>query len=154
MPKKLRVLISVILAVLLVVVGTTVVLAQEEPEPTLEAEANGLIARVAQILDISKKDLIDAFEQAKQEMGEEWQARLQERRQETINRALDRAVERECLIQDEADEIMEWSQQRSEVMNRMRFNRFCAPQALGQRYMWKGHGGGGYGPGMFEQPAD
>ena len=70
MSKKVKVLISVVAAVLLLTVGTTaVVMAQEEPAP--EPRANGLLARVAGILDIPEEDLITAFNQARQEIGQE-----------------------------------------------------------------------------------
>lgn len=142
MSKKVKVLISVMVAVLLVVTGATVVMAQEESEPTPEIGAKGLLVRVADILDISPEELIDAFRQVRQEMT-----------QEALIGALGRAVENECIAQEESTQIMEWWQQRPEAMNQIRLRRFCAPSALGQRYMWRGHGGG-YGPGMFEPPAD
>ena len=133
MSKKVKVLISVMVAVLLVVAGTTVaVMAQEEPEPTPDTWGNGFLARVAEILDIPQDELIDAFNQA---------------RQETCIRALDIAVEKELVTQDGADQIMEWWEQKPEVLDQMRLRRFCAPQALGQRYLWREHHGGhGSGP--------
>ena len=71
MSRKVKVLVSVLVAVVLLITGTTAaVMAQEEPAP--EPEANGLLARVAGILDIPEEDLITAFQQARQEM---WQLR-------------------------------------------------------------------------------
>ena len=134
MSKKVKVLISVMVAILLVVVATTAaVMAQEEPEST--PEAGGLLARVAEILDIPQEELIDAFKQARQEL-----------RQETCLRALDMAVEKELISQDEADQIMGWWQQKPEVLDQMRLRRFCAPSDLGQRYQWGEHRDG-HGPG-------
>jgi len=70
MSKKVKVLISVVVAVFLLTIGTTaVVMAQEEPAP--EPRANGLLARVADKLGISQEELTDAFNQARQEMGQE-----------------------------------------------------------------------------------
>jgi len=70
MSKKIKVLISVVAAVLLLTIGTTaVVMAQEEPAP--EPRANGLLSRVADDLGISQGELTDAFQQARQEMRQE-----------------------------------------------------------------------------------
>jgi len=70
MSKKVKVLISVVVAVLVLTVGTAaVVMAQEEPAP--EPRANGLLARVADKLGISQEELTDAFNQARQEMRQD-----------------------------------------------------------------------------------
>ena len=143
MSKKVKVLISVMVAILLVVAATTAtVMAQEEPESTPEAGVKGLLARVAEILDIPQEELIDAFKQARQEL-----------RQEACLRALDMAVEKELITQDEADQIMGWWQQKPEVLDQMRLRRFCAPSDLGQRYLWREHHDG-HGPGPHWPPVD
>ena len=144
MSKKVKVLIAVMLAILLVAAGSTVVMAQEEPEPTPEAGAKGLFARVAEILgeDISEQDLIDAFKQARQEM-----------RQEAFIQALGRAVEKGRITQGEADQIIECREQRPEVMDQIRLSRFCAPPALGQCYMWREHNEW-HGLGLHRPPVD
>ena len=70
MSKKMKVLVSVVVAVVLLTVGSiTTVMAQEEPTPT--PQANGLLARVAEILDIPQERLVEAFQQARQEMKQE-----------------------------------------------------------------------------------
>ena len=70
MSKKMKVLVSVVVAVVLLTVGSVAtVMAQEEPTPT--PQANGLLARVAEILDIPQETLVDAFQQARQEMKQE-----------------------------------------------------------------------------------
>ncbi len=139
MSKKVKVLISVMVAILLVVAATTAtVMAQEEEE----TEAGGLLARVAEILDIPQEELIDTFKQARQEL-----------RQEACLRALDMAVEKELISQDEADQIMGWWQQKPEVLDQMRLRRFCAPSDLGQRYLWREHHDG-HGPGPHLPPVD
>ena len=109
MSKKMKVLVSVLVAVLVLVVGgTAMVMAQEgEEEPTPQAEANGLLARVAEILDIPEEDLIDAFKQARQEI-----------REEVFYQALDKAVEEGLVTRDEAEEIKEWWEQKPEVLDR------------------------------------
>lgn len=142
MSKKVKVLISVMLAILLMAAGSTVVMAQDEPEPTPEAGVKGLLARVADILDIPKEDLIDAFKQARQEM-----------RQEAFIQALSRAVEKGRITQGEADQIIEWREQRPEVMDQIWLSRFCAPPALGQCYMWREHNEW-HGPGPHRPPLD
>ena len=73
MSKKFKVIISVLVAVLLLIAsGTAVAMAQDEPE--LQSESGGLLARVASILAIPPEKLVDAFQQARQEMREECQA--------------------------------------------------------------------------------
>lgn len=111
MPKRMKVLLSVLVAILLLTVGgTAIALAQEEEEPTPQVEANGLLARVAEILGMSEEDLIDAFKQARQEM-------MEERWEEAFYRALDKAVEEGLLTQEEADEIREWWEEKPEALN-------------------------------------
>ena len=72
MSKKVKVLISVLIIALLLTVGATAtVMAEGEEEETTtppEASAKSLLERVADILEIDKEDLIDAFKQAQQEM--------------------------------------------------------------------------------------
>jgi hypothetical protein len=111
MSKKMKVIVSVLVAVLLLTVGgTTMVMAQEEEESASQAEANGLLARVAEILDIPEEDLVNAFEQARQEV-------VQERCEEAFEQALNRAVEEGLITPDEADEIRAWWAGRPEVLN-------------------------------------
>ncbi len=107
MSKRVKILVSALVVVLLLAVGgTAIVMAQEEPTPTPEAGAKGLLTRVAEILDIPQEDLVNAFKQAKQEM-----------RQEAFIRALDKAVEEGYITQEEADEIKEWWEQKPEVLS-------------------------------------
>ena len=100
MSKKVKVLISVLVAILLLTVGgVTMVMAEGEEEtiPPAEASAKGLLERVADILKIDKEDLINAFEQAQQEIEAE----------AFINR-LDKAVKEGLITQGQADEIIKW----------------------------------------------
>jgi len=110
MSKKMKVLVAVLAAILLLSVGgTAMVMAQEEePTPTPEAGANGLLARVADILGISQEELGNAFRQAQQEM-----------RQDTFLRFLDKAVEQGRITQEEGDEFLEWWEQRPETCDRL-----------------------------------
>ena len=71
MSKKIKTLISVLIIALLLTVGATATVMAEEAEETTpppEASGKGLLERVADILEIDKEDLIDAFKQARQEM--------------------------------------------------------------------------------------
>ena len=141
MSKRMKVLVSVLVAVLLLTVGSVAaVLADEEPTPAPEAGSNGLLARVAEILDIPQENLVNAFRQAQQEI-----------RQETRNRFLEKAIEQGRITQDEADDILNWWEQRPETCDRlMQRARIC--EATYSRHMWGGHRGW-HGP-MLPMPAD
>ena len=122
MSKRMKVLVSVLVAVLLLTVGgTAIAMAQEEEEPAPPVESNGLLARVAEILDIPEEDLIDAFGQARQEM-----------REEVFLNALDKAVEEGLITQEEAGELKEWWAQKPDVLDQGLFrhaSRFMGPRA-------------------------
>ena len=79
MSKKIKTLISVLIVALLLTVGTTATVMAEEAEDSTppETSENSLLERVADILGIDEDTLIDAFDQARQEMmgdtfGEWW----------------------------------------------------------------------------------
>jgi len=104
MSKKVKVLISaLVVAVLLTMGGITMVMAEGEAEttPPPEATAKGLLQRVADILEIDTEDLISAFKQAQQEMGDE----------ALINR-LNQAVADGRITREQAGEIIKWWEQR------------------------------------------
>jgi len=131
MSKRIKVLVSVLVAILLLAVAATAtVMAQEEPTPPPEVGAKGLLARVAEILDIPEEDLVNAFNQARQEM-----------RQEAFIRALDKAVEEGRITQEEASEIKEWWEQKPEVLDRGLLWRARIFQAIRGRHMWGGYKG-------------
>ncbi len=120
MSRRIKVLISVLAAVVLLTVGSAAtVMAEGEATPP-EAGAKCIPARVAQILGISQEDLTNAFEQARQEM-----------REEALIRVLDRAVEKGRIDEDEAKEIEEWWEQRPEVQDRSRLRRAFGFPPLG-----------------------
>ena len=132
MSKKVKILVSVVAAVVLLTVGgTAIVMAQDEPaqeEPVQEEpSANGLLDRVAEILGIEKEDLVNAFKQAQQEM-----------RDEVVDRLLAKALEKGLLTEDEANEIEEWWAQKPEVLGSGLF-----PHALGTRGLRGRHMSGG-----------
>jgi len=142
--KKVKILISLVVAILLLAMGgTATVMAQEEESiPPPRTGGEGVLARVADILNIPQEELASAFNQARQEM-----------RQVTFHRFLNKAVGQGRLTQDEADPIIDWWEQRPEAMNRIQLHRFCNPSALGQRFMWGGHSGG-HGAGPFRPLVD
>lgn len=147
MSKRIKVLISVLVVIPLLAVGATaIVMAQEESTPTPEAGAKGLLARVAEILDVPEEDLTNAFKQAQQEV-----------RHEAFIRSLDRAVEQGRIAPDEADQIKEWWEQKPEVIGTNLFPRTFGFSALRGRHMWGGHmwsGYKGYDLDKAPEPAD
>ena len=152
MSRKVKVLVSVLVAaVLLTVGGATAAMAQGEPalaaepgtkgylatgvEPRVgfgQSSGNagdnmttGLLARVAEKLGITQEELVSAFKEAQQEM-----------REEAFIRALDKAVEEGLITQEEADEINEWWQQKPEALDQGLFRRARIFQGMrGQQRM-------------------
>jgi len=123
MSKKMKVLVSVLVAILLLTVGgTTIALAQddeelEEDELTTEEvegilpdeESDNLLARVAEILGISEEELRDIFRQAREEVRDE-------RFDEALYSMLDKAVEEGLLSDNESQEIREWWEEKPEAL--------------------------------------
>lgn len=100
MSKKVKVIISILIATLLLTIGSvTMVLAEgeEETTPPPEATKQSLLERVAEILEINQEDLIDAFKQAQQEMNDE-----------AFIKHLNQAVASGHITQEQADDIIEW----------------------------------------------
>jgi len=122
------VLVAVMVPVLLLTVGgVATAMADESAPPPVAVEGNGLLARVAQILEIPEDDLIGAFQQARQEM-----------RGEACLRSLDKALENERITQEEYDAILEWREQRPDVMDCPIPHALGAP-AVGNKHMWNNH---------------
>ena len=120
MSKKVKVLVSVLVVVILLTVGgTATVLAQESDEEVTalssETGTNGLLARVAGILGVTDEELADAFRQAQQEI-----------REEACIRYLDKAVDEGCITPEEAEKIKEWWGERPEVLDPGLFQRVFA----------------------------
>ncbi len=110
MSKKVRILVSVLVAILLLGIGTTaIVRAEEQPTPPAKSE-NPLLVRVAEILKIPEEDLVNAFKQAQQE-----------RQKGAFDKALAKAVEKGRITQEQADEIKEWWEQKPEALKEGRF---------------------------------
>ena len=113
MPKRLKILVSVLVAVaLLTAGGAATVMAQDEPvdeEPEVAPYSeNRLLDKVAEILGITPEELISIFEQAKAEMQEE-----------AFISYLDQAVADGLITQPEADEIAEWWLNRPAAVDRL-----------------------------------
>ena len=136
MSRKVKVLVSVLVAVVLLTVGgTATVMAQEgefapTPEPSttaliVTANTTGLLARVAEKLGITEEELINAFKQAQQEMSDE-----------AFFKYLDKAVEEGLIDEGEAEAIKGWWQQRPEVLDSGLFPGVFGAPALRGRHMW------------------
>ena len=137
MSKKVKILVSVLVAVVLLTVGgTATVMAQGEgPEPgrqisMVTANTSGLLARVAQILDLTEEELVGAFQQARQEM-----------KGEAFLRWLDKALEEGLITTDEYDEIVAWWEEKPEAFGPGLFKRSLDSPALGGPKMWGGQKG-------------
>jgi hypothetical protein len=105
MSQRVKVLISALVVALLITAGATaVVMAQEEPPS--ETQGHSLLSRVAAILGIPDGEMASAFKQARHEM-----------REEAFDRTLARAVEGGRITPDEAVEIKQWLEQRSEALD-------------------------------------
>lgn len=109
MSKRPKILVSVTLAILLLIIGIAVpALAQDGSASARPDRNNGLLSRVAEILNVSQEDLIVAFEQARQEQ-----------RENIFIRAIDKAREIGIINEDDANAIQEWWQQRPEALKRV-----------------------------------
>jgi len=109
MSQKVKVLVSVLVVVILLTVGGTATVMANDESTAIDDETGrkGLQARVAEILGVSEEELVNAFEQAQQEM-----------RGEAFISYLDKAVENGLITQDEADEIADWWLNRPEAVGR------------------------------------
>jgi len=111
MSKRVKILVSVLMVVVLLTVGSTVaVMAQEKPTLTDEASGKGLLARVVEILneqgyDVTEEALVNAFKQAAREVAEE-----------TVDNILGRLQEEGLFLEDEIAAIENWLAQRPESL--------------------------------------
>jgi hypothetical protein len=107
MSKKVKIILAVLLAVVVLTVGVvSVAMAQTPPQ----AEGNGLLARVAEILggNVTEQGLIDAFKQANLQI-----------RNEAIEKALDKAVSDNRVSSAEAEQIRQWWQGRPAALDKL-----------------------------------
>jgi hypothetical protein len=123
MSKKMRVILSVLAAVMVLTLGGAAAVLAQEGDGTLPDEAtvdragfrllmgnDGLLAKVAGILDISEEDLKEAFQQAREEM-------MQAKWEDAFQQALMRALEAGLITQEEAEEIREWWTQKPDALD-------------------------------------
>ena len=127
MSKKMKVLISLLVAVLVFTIGgTAMALAQEDEDEEEElvtgVAANGLLSRIAEILDIPEDELREAFAQAREELREE-------KLEAAFYQLIDKAEEEELITTEEAEEIREWWEQKPEALDpallQRAFNYVC-----------------------------
>lgn len=97
----LKVLLSVLLAVVLLGVPSGIALAQDEQT---EPPQNALTARVAEILGIQQETLENAIKQAQQE---QWQKALEER--------LDQMVEKGIITGEQKEAFLDWLKKRPDI---------------------------------------
>jgi hypothetical protein len=111
--RKMKVLISLLVAVLVFTIGgTAMALAQEDEEEEMvtEVASNNLLSRVADILNVPEEDLVNAFAQAQKELREE-------KFNETFYQLIDKAEEEELITPEEAEAIREWWEQKPEALD-------------------------------------
>jgi flagellar basal body-associated protein FliL len=119
MSKKMKVMISVLVAILVFAIGgTTMVLAQDDEEPEedepIEAglpafASSELFSSVAEKLGITEDELMAAIQEAREEISEETFT-------DYLYQLLDRAVEEELISEPEAQEIRDWWADRPEAL--------------------------------------
>jgi len=143
MSRKMKVLVSALVLVLLLTVGGTAIALADEAETPVNVPsvvASGVLSRVAEILNIPEEDLAEAFRQAREEVREE-------RCEEAFNEALEKAVAEGLLSEEEAREIREWWAQRPEALGPGLWQRaggFLGPQI-------RNLSGDGWGQGAMNQ---
>jgi hypothetical protein len=113
--KKMKVLISLLVAVLVFTIGgAAMALAQEDEDEEEElvtgVAANGLLSKIAQILNIPEDELIEAFAQAREELREE-------KFEATFYELIDKAEDEELITPEEAEAIREWWEQKPEALD-------------------------------------
>ncbi len=112
MTKKVKVLVSVLVAVVLLTMGGASLVRGADgttPPPPLAGNATalkGIQPRVAAILGIPEPTLVDAFKQVERQIKDE-----------VFLKALEKAVASGRLTQEEANKLKEWWQQRPDVAN-------------------------------------
>ena len=143
MSKKMKVLVSMLVAIILMTVGGTTIAMANEEEPTIapqEGATPPFLARAAEILGISTDNLTSAFNQARQEMREERlnQAtcnesiceeraeRIKERllkrqqvQQKIREKVLEKAMGKGRITEGEAGEIEAWRESRPKALDRL-----------------------------------
>ncbi len=164
MSKKVKILIGMLVAVLIITFGGTAIAMADDEDETQPALQNGLgavtgclLARVAEILEIPEGDLVNAFQQAWGEMGGEVQSMFMERecliqeqemwreqiRQKIQNKVLGKAVEKGYISENATAEIKGWWESRpgalDDVIPRARaFKAFRGRHMIATPNGWQG----------------
>ena len=112
MSKKVKVLVLMLVAVLLLTMsGAATVLAQEEPtqqDGPVQEERAGFLERVAELLGMTEEELTDIFKQAQQDM-----------RNEAFISYVEKAVAEGLITSGEAEEIIDWWEARPEAVDKL-----------------------------------
>ena len=126
MSKKVKVLVSVLVAVVLLTVGGAATVMANDGSTATDNETGRrcLQARVAEKLGIPSDNMTNAFKLSRQEM-----------REGAFIRLIDKALENECITEDDYDEIIGWLETRPEVLDSL-FPCSFGASALGSRHMW------------------
>ncbi len=129
MSKRMKILVAVLVAVVLLTMGgVAAVMADEGSTATSNATStNSLQARVAEKLGVTEEELANAFSEARQEM-----------RGEAFIKFLDKALEKGRITESDYDEITEWWDARPKAIDSLFPSAFGAPGLAGR------HMGGGY----------
>jgi len=137
--KRTKILVIAVVVVILALIAglATTVLAGESGGGTDTGDnssAPTLASKVATILGLDESEVTDAFQQARQEM-----------QGQAVDNLLDKAVEEGLIDQGEADQIMEWWQNRPEALGKLGLGaggRLClrwglAGNGLGETFISK-----------------
>ncbi len=119
MSKKAKILISVLAAVVLLVAGTTAVIAAGSDN---QSATKNLPSRIADKLGVTEDELKSAISQAQADQ-----------RNEALSRFLDKAAQSGKLTQDEATQIKTWWQNRPAVVDKVFPGVFGAPFMAGRK---------------------
>jgi hypothetical protein len=115
MRKRTKILAIVVAAVLVLTLGLTTIAfasgSSEEEGDGDKGPRQTFISKVASILGLEEEQVTDAFRQARREMCDE-----------ALEQRLQKAVENGFLTQEQAEQILEWWQNRPDVME-----GFCPP---------------------------
>ncbi len=150
MSRRIKVLIGVLVAVLMLTIGGTAIALADTTGTTAATDNTGprlsLLERVAKLLNIPQDDLTKAFNQAQQEMKQEaqqrWQERvkerkaptqeqldkMQEQREQMRQKMLDKAVEKGIISDNESLQIENWWNGRPPAVDKLGpRGGFCPP---------------------------
>ena len=97
------------------------VLADEGSEE--QGPCQTFVDRVLEILGLTREQVIDAINQARQEMCDEW-----------VEQRLDEAVASGLINEEEAAEILAWWQSRPEGLEKL-----CPRECLELKFQWRHH---------------